>query len=217
MPRPQRPTLTITQVLDAAAAVLEREGYAGLTMRAVAAELGVQAPAIYWYVKDKQALELALFDHLQAHLVFEPEGKDWRADLRRMGETLRGFMLAHRDVVRLLPHGFFYTPRAMQRLDQVLGVLIAAGMKPRDAAYAFTTGFDYVANWARGEAELRARGPDRRPGLDEAAKAQIASGALPNVARAFEAFLDPGSLEEQFRFGLDALIAGFERLVPAER
>lgn len=213
MPRSQRPALTLTQVLEAAATVLQREGHAGLTMRAVAAELGVKAPAIYWYVKDKQTLELALFDHLQAGLVFEPEGRDWRDDLRKMGETLRSFMLAHRDVVRLLPHGFFYTPRAMRRLDQVLGVLMAAGMPPRDAAYAFTTGFDYVAGWARGEAEMRARGPDQRPGLDEAAKTQIASGELPNVARAFEAFLDPGSLDEQFRFGLDALIAGFERLI----
>lgn len=214
MPRTQRATLTVTEVLDAAARVLQREGYAGLTMRAVAAELGVQAPAIYWHVKDKQALELALFDHLQAALVFEAEGDDWREDLRLMGETLRAFMLAHRDVVRLLPHGFFYTPRAMRRLDQVLGVLMAAGMAPRDAASAFTTGFDYVAGWARGEAEMRARGPDARPGLDAAAKAAIASGDLPNVARAFEAFLDPGSLDEQFRFGLNALIAGFERLIP---
>lgn len=213
MARTTRPSLTLAQILDAAAAVLEREGYAGLTMRAVAAELGVQAPAIYWYVKDKQALELALFDHLQESLVFEPKGLDWRDDLRGMGHALHAHMLAHRDIVSLLPHGFFYAPKSMARLDTVLGVLLRAGMRPHDAAYAFTTAFDYVANWARGEWAMRARPPGQRPGLDEAAKAKILSGDFPNVAVAFAEFTGEGDLEAQFRFGLETLIAGFERLV----
>jgi len=214
MARTARPTLTLAQILDAAAAVLEREGHGGLTMRAVAAELGVQAPAIYWHVKDKQALELALFDHLQDSLVFEPKGVDWRQDLRDMGEALHAHMLAHRDIVSLLPHGFFYAPKSMARLDTVLGVLLRTGMAPRDAAYAFTTAFDYVANWARGEWAMRARPPGERPGLDAAAKAQIFSGAFPNVALAFGAFAGEADLDAQFHFGLETLIAGFERLVP---
>jgi AcrR family transcriptional regulator len=212
MPRGARPNLTLTQVLDAAAAVLQRDGHGGLTMRAVAAELGVQAPAIYWYVKDKQALELALYDHLQDALVFEPKGDDWREDMRAMAEVLRAFLLAHRDVALLVPNHFFFAPRSMARLDLVLGVLIRGGLSPRDAAYAFSTGYSYVLNWSRGEAELRAHPTEERPGLDEAAKAYIASGALPNVAAAFAAFAEPGALDEQFRFGFDALIAGFERL-----
>jgi TetR/AcrR family tetracycline transcriptional repressor len=200
-------------VLEAAATVLERDGYGGLTMRAVASQLGVQAPAIYWYVKDKQTLELALYDHLMEGLAFRPDGADWRVDLRRMGIELRRHMLARRDVARLIPAGFFFAPNAMRQMDAVLGVLLAAGLSPRDAFYAFATGFSYVTNWCLAEAAMRERPDNQRPGLDEAAKDRIAGGDYPNLAIASASFGVGGDVDEQFLFGLDALIAGFERLV----
>ena len=217
MAKRPRPNLSLEMILDAAAAVMERDGYNGLTMRVVALELQVQAPAIYWYVKDKQALELALYDHLQRDLNFAPVGDDWRQDMRRMGQELRRHMLSHRDIGRLLPHGFFFAPVSAARMDLVIGLLLEAGLSPKDAFYAFTTGFTYVANWAMGEAEMRRRPPGVRPGLDEEAKALIASGALPNFARSVGAFSFDAAYDEQFLFGLDALIAGFERLIVQDR
>lgn len=214
MTKRPRPNLTLTMVLDAAAVVMEREGYDGLTMRAVAAQLQVQAPAIYWYVKDKQALELALYDHLQSDLNFTPVGDDWRDDLRRMGQELRRHMLSHRDIGRLMPHGFFFAPVSAARMDVVIGLLLAAGLPPKDAFYAFTTGFTYVANWAMGEAEMRKRPPGVRPGLDAVAKALLASEAFPNFALSVAEFTGDPDYDEQFLFGLNALIAGFERLIP---
>ena len=43
-------------MLDAALQILESEGVDGLTIRGLAAKLGVAATAIYWHVGDKQAL-----------------------------------------------------------------------------------------------------------------------------------------------------------------
>jgi hypothetical protein len=43
----------------------------------------------------------------------------------------------------------------------------------------------------------------------------IASGAFPNFVIASAAFAEPAGLDEQFLLGLDALVAGFERLAPA--
>src|SRR5262245_25113857 len=95
VPRPARPNLSAPMILDAAARVLERDGHAGLTMRAVAAELGVQAPAIYWHIADKEALELALYDHLMRDLTFAPIGEDWREDVRHMADALRRQLTTH--------------------------------------------------------------------------------------------------------------------------
>jgi TetR/AcrR family transcriptional regulator, tetracycline repressor protein len=212
MARPVRPNLSLPTILDAAAVVLEREGHGGLTMRAVAAQLGVQAPAIYWYVKDKQTLELALYDHLMEGLAFAPKGIDWRADLRQMGIDLRERLLARRDVARLIPAGFFFAPKSMRQMDVALGVLIKAGLSPRNAFYAFAAGFTYVTNWCLAEGEMRTRPMAQRPGLDEAAKARITAGDYPNLAMAAASFGPVGDVDEQFLFGLDALIAGFERL-----
>lgn len=208
------PNLTHEAVVEAAARVLEREGHAGLTMRAVAAELKVQAPALYWYVENKEALELALFDHLMAGLTFAPKGLDWRADLREASHALRAHLLSRRDLASLPPGGFFFAPRSAGLMEIALGVLLGAGMPPREAFYAFVVAIDYVMGWAKGEPGARAR-PDERPGFDEAAKRTLFDGtAYPNMARVAEAFLVPSDIDEQFAFGLDCLIAGFERLIP---
>ena len=213
-PRRSNPNLTPEAVVEAAARVLERDGHAGLTMRAVAAELNVQAPALYWYFKDKQALELALFDHLMANLVFAPKGADWRQDFRAMGHALRAYLIARRDLVRLPPGGFFFAPNSVELMEVAVGVLLNAGIPPRDAFYAFVTAIDYVTAWAKAEPEMRARSPER-PGLDATGKRALSDGSYPNMARVSEAFLVPSDLDEQFAFGLDCLIAGFERLIPA--
>lgn len=213
-PRRSNPNLTAEAVIQAAASVLERVGHGGLTMRAVATELGVQAPALYWYFKDKQSLELALYDHLLDDIHFTAKGEDWREDLRGMAQALRAHLVSRRDIAKLPPPGFFFAPNAIGLMELALGVLLDAGFSPRDAYYVLITMVDYVSTWAGGEAELHLR-PVERPGLDEAAQRSLVDGTYPNFAKVAEAFLEPSSVDEQFAFGLDALIAGFERLIPA--
>ncbi|GHJ12712.1 MULTISPECIES: TetR/AcrR family transcriptional regulator [unclassified Micromonospora] len=45
------------QLADAALAVLDRDGLAGLTMRAVGAQLGTSTMGLYRYVADRDELE----------------------------------------------------------------------------------------------------------------------------------------------------------------
>jgi len=51
-----RPHLSLDQLVEAAIALLDEEGLDGLTTRALAARLGVQSPALYWYIRDKGEL-----------------------------------------------------------------------------------------------------------------------------------------------------------------
>lgn len=48
------------EVVDAAERILETEGLDAVTMRRLAAELGMQAPSLYKHVKDKAEIEAAL-------------------------------------------------------------------------------------------------------------------------------------------------------------
>lgn len=61
-PQPVRTTRPprVDQVVAAARDLLESAGPEGLTMRAVADRLGIQAPSLYKHVRNKAALELAL-------------------------------------------------------------------------------------------------------------------------------------------------------------
>jgi TetR/AcrR family transcriptional regulator, tetracycline repressor protein len=56
----QTPPLGRDAIVQAALQVLDRDGFSNLTLRRVADELGVQAPALYWHVKDKTEL----IDHM---------------------------------------------------------------------------------------------------------------------------------------------------------
>ncbi|WP_340646781.1 TetR/AcrR family transcriptional regulator [Phenylobacterium sp.] len=216
MPPPAkvRPQLSPDLVVDAAAKVLERDGFDGLTMRAVAAELKVQAPALYWHFPNKDALQVALYDHLMADLVFELEGRDWREDISRMAQQLRRHLLARRDVARLLPHGFFVGPNIMAQAEMILAILMRAGLAPKDAGYAMSTGFSYVVTWVIGEADLIARRATGHDGNDELAQAMVATGAYPHFAQVIGSFEVGGDVDGQFVFGMNCLIAGFEQLIP---
>jgi AcrR family transcriptional regulator len=57
--------ITGPRVRDAALRLFARHGYAAVSMRQIAAEVGVQAGALYLYTADKQSL---LFDLMRAHL-----------------------------------------------------------------------------------------------------------------------------------------------------
>ncbi len=57
---PDRLTPRAREIVTAAREVLESEGLAALTMRNVAARLGIRAPSLYKHFPDKDALEAAI-------------------------------------------------------------------------------------------------------------------------------------------------------------
>lgn len=60
-----RAEITGPRLRDAALRLFARDGYAAVSMRQIAAEVGVQAGALYLYTADKQSL---LFDLMQNHM-----------------------------------------------------------------------------------------------------------------------------------------------------
>ncbi|MFT6075503.1 MAG: AcrR family transcriptional regulator [Yoonia sp.] len=57
--------ITGPKVQEAALRLIAQHGYAAVSMRQIAAEVGVQAGALYKYTSDKQSL---LFDLMQSHM-----------------------------------------------------------------------------------------------------------------------------------------------------
>ena len=71
-----RGRLTAEDVVDAAVGILQDFGMGDLSMRRVAAVLGVQASALYWHVPDKQTLLARVADRIVAD---PPGGPPWRS------------------------------------------------------------------------------------------------------------------------------------------
>lgn len=95
------------EILAAAKALFLEEGYGATTIRKIAERVGVSAPALYLYFKDKDEIMLALCDQTFGHLIELFQGIECvdcspRDRLRQMGEAYIKFGLAHVGEYRLI-------------------------------------------------------------------------------------------------------------------
>ena len=91
-------------ITRAARALLEREGHGALTMRRLAAELGIQAPSLYRHFPDKSALEAALATEASAELgrMIALWARERGCDLARIARGYRRFAQERRHLLPLL-------------------------------------------------------------------------------------------------------------------
>jgi AcrR family transcriptional regulator len=142
-------------LLDAAETVLDRDGAAGVTVRAVARQAGVAPMGVYNRFTNKEGLLMALavraFDGLAAAIDVGPEGGPVDR-LRRAGRGYRDFALAHPARYTLIfdmgsPAADPASP-VTARGREVFAVLVgmvaelslAPGLDPVDAAQALWNG-----------------------------------------------------------------------------
>ena len=103
---PTIPSTRRQQIVEAARRLLEEEGPAALSMRNVAAEIGIRAPSLYEHVTDKRALESAIIadalnEQGQAQMAFldSYHGDD---PLPGIAKNYRQWALEHPHLYRLV-------------------------------------------------------------------------------------------------------------------
>lgn len=98
-----------TEVIDAAAIILDREGVDALTMRRLADDLGIRAPSLYKHLPDKAALCAALVEGAFAqlgtalHAAVDPD--DPTGSVRSVLEVYRTYGVANPNLYRLATVG----------------------------------------------------------------------------------------------------------------
>jgi TetR/AcrR family transcriptional regulator, tetracycline repressor protein len=133
-------------ITGAALDVLDEAGLDKLSMRLVAARLGVQAGGLYYYVADKAALLRAVADELCEQVVdeFGSRGGTAALDLCR---SLRTVLNRHRDSARVLAasplNGSLNALALMERLIEILEPGVGDGLAniAADTLMAYVTGF----------------------------------------------------------------------------
>jgi len=137
-PGPRR-TLSEQAILDAALALLAERGADGVTIRGVAARVGVAPNAVYTYFPDKAAVLEGLVEQILGrvnHNRFTDPAFPWRDRIRALAFELRSEMLAHPGAVRLLLGSPRTGPNARAVGDTLLSILADAGLDSRNAANA---------------------------------------------------------------------------------
>jgi AcrR family transcriptional regulator len=103
MPRRRRARLTRAGVLEAALALADAGGVESLSMRRVAAKLGVEPMSLYAHVAGKDDLVDGLVDIVVAEIeATAPGSADWRTAMRTRALSLRDALERHRWAVGLV-------------------------------------------------------------------------------------------------------------------
>ncbi|MEV4618740.1 TetR family transcriptional regulator [Asanoa sp. NPDC049573] len=89
---------TRDDVVDAALRILDQQGLPDLTMRHLAATLGVQPSALYWHFPNKQTLLAAVSDRIiAAARPLAAAAGDWQTGVRAEAAALHDALLAYKD------------------------------------------------------------------------------------------------------------------------
>lgn len=206
--------ITRAQIVQAALAVLDEGGIDAVTVRAVAARLGIRAPALYWHVRDKQELldEMGTEIHRRvgAAILEQPLDSDRTAGLARYARTLRAEYLAHRDGARTFSGTRLTDPSVLAGQEAWLQAWIRSGVDISDAIDAGELVTAFVVGFVIEEQE-RLQSGDNRYSL--AQRDAALSATAPLVAASAHG---RGSSEERFERQLAMVLEGLARRLRGE-
>lgn len=137
--RGPRRTLSEQVILDAALALLAELGVDRVTIRGIAARVGVAPNAVYTYFPDKAAVLDGLAEQLLGRVHddrFTDLALPWRDRVHAIAHALRTELFAHPGSVYLLLGSRLDGPNAQARTATMMGILADAGLDPDDAAHA---------------------------------------------------------------------------------
>lgn len=205
----RRPGLTRATMIGTALRLLDDTGLDGLTVRRLAARLGVQSPALYWHIRGKQELLDGMADAIILAAGMGPprDGESWQAWLARRARAYRGSLLAHRDGARLVASAASLSPATIGLFDEELTAMVHRGFTPVLALRTITAVTQYINGFVLQE-QARRQDHGQAPPEQPAGPAGPPGGGPP--ATLLLAIQEGGSplSEQAFEHGLQALIDG---------
>lgn len=204
----RRTPLDRGRVADTALRLLNEVGLDGLTLRAIARELDVKAPALYWHFKDKQALldEMAteMYRRMLAGAALDP-GDTWQERLRTSNRGLREALRRYRDGAKVFSGSRFTALVHAEQMEDTLRLFTAAGFTLAQAVRATSTSYAYTLGFVTEEQGVQPLPDERREGYDVDERARRMR-EFPLAAQAgAEIFAD---YDRHFEEGLEIVLAG---------
>jgi AcrR family transcriptional regulator len=186
------------RIAAAALRIADAEGFASVSMRRVAQEMGVGTMSLYYYVRTKADLIAAMDDVLMGEVLMPSLPRSWREALTLIATRTRDVFLRHPWTLSSMlsaPPGV----NAMRHMEQCLQALARTTMTTREKLALLAIIDDFVFGYA-----LREATRDSKVDLTFA-RAQLATGAFPRLKEAFGRGRMPAS-PDRFQVGLRALL-----------
>lgn len=192
-------TLTEDAIVDAAMAIVRRNGLDALSMRALSRELGVSAMAAYYYVSNKQELLDLVASRALGKILTRDLGEGpWPVRLRTLIDRIDATLRRNRGVGEVLLDRMHSTQRDVMRA--LMEILSEAGFSDADVVKAYAMIHTYL--FGRYRVAMSAAPP-----LDDTVDTEDIVSRGGRISRSLHG-------ADYYDFGVDTLIRGLESRVP---
>jgi AcrR family transcriptional regulator len=196
--------LDVDSIAAAGLAIVDRDGLAGFTMRAVAEALDVTPMALYHHVQNKAELAALVVDAANAEQPLPPPTGDWREDIWLMAKSSRDSMLTHPRVAELRRVYRVWTPAILQKTGHWVNIWQQSGLKRDKAILAAAASSMAILGLVEEESILSSQAPP-----DDTLLA-----STPDAGSLFKFEYDSAAL---FELAVRSLIDGLQARLSARR
>jgi AcrR family transcriptional regulator len=222
---PPRRQLSQDLIVETGLRILDAEGHEGLSMRRVAQELGTGPASLYAHVANKEELLELVYERVLGEIRLpEPDPSRWKEQVRAYAMEVHRVLTAHTDVAREALANIPTGENSLRAGEFLFGLLIDAGLPPREASLALDRISLFVAadayEGSMHQARMRATGITDPGEYFEVFVGQIAGyyralppERFPHLSAHVDALIADGG-EARFQYGLDLLLDGIEARMP---
>ncbi len=144
-----RRALTRERVIAEALTVIGADGAGALSVRGLAARLGVVPAALYRHVRNKEQLRDLVVDGVLAEVDCQVDHSlAWNEQVKVLAHRLRAVLEDHPSIAGLLKTRDPLGPHSLALAEAFLVPLQAAGLPARETALAFSLIYDYTLGFA---------------------------------------------------------------------
>lgn len=209
-----RSRLNRERILRGALRIVDEHGLQALSMRKLAAELGVEAMSLYNHIEGKDDI----LDGI-ARLVFSEIGSlptdsaDWKQYTRDVMHAAREVLSRHRNVVPIIVSSRSPTPAFLDLAEEIVGTFRRAGFDDDLAHHAWHSLVAQVVGYVA-DRQMPARRSAVEDSEEVASLAAVSVQGFPNLA-AIAPYIASCEPVDEFDFGVDVIVAGLEAKLDA--
>ncbi|MFD9940400.1 TetR/AcrR family transcriptional regulator C-terminal domain-containing protein [Nonomuraea sp. NPDC059023] len=165
-------SLERAQIVDAALALVRREGVDALTIRRLAAEVGAARMALYRHVADKDAILDLVADEVARQVIPDEASRGpWEERLRHLAHSMRAVLREHPGIAERAMSRVNAGPGGLRIADTIADILATAGLDDQAAARYYLIFVDLVLGRVQREVHGDPTAPERNAELFVAAEA----------------------------------------------
>ncbi|MFF0451365.1 TetR/AcrR family transcriptional regulator [Streptomyces sp. NPDC004609] len=206
--KPKRVALSRERVVTAAIALADEKGVAGVTMRALAARLGVEAMSLYNHVRGREDILDGMVDAVFGQIGLPPSATDWKAAMRDRARSARTVLRGHPWAVGLMDSRRRPGPATLRHHDAVLEALRAGGFSLAMTAHAVSLIDSYLYGSVLQELSLPFTGHNELDDIAGTILREVPTDTHPHLTELItEHALQPGyDPADEFEFGLSLIL-----------